>query len=758
MPRSSPRPPPARGKLPARLARAAVLIGLLLACAAVAGAAAAARAPVVVIPVAGAIGPASADFVVRGLERAAREHAPLAIVQLDTPGGLDTSMRQIIKAIVASGVPVAAFVAPGGARAASAGTYIVYASHVAAMAPGTNLGAASPVQLGIGGQAPAGGRREPAGAPGAAGAGATDTESIETRKALHDAAAYIRGLAQLRGRNAEWAERAVREAVSLPANDALAQHVVDLLANDPADLAAKLDGRTIVTATGAHRLDTAQAPLETLEPDWRSRLLATIADPSVALVLVTLGMYGLFFEFANPGFVLPGVAGAISLLVGLFALQLLPISYAGLALVLLGIAFLIAETFLPTFGALGVGGIVAFAIGALMLIDTDVPGYGVPWPVIASLAAAGAILVFGVSGFALRARRRPVVTGAEAIVGSIGEVLDDGLVPDQPPQIGPSADPGAPLAPSAAGWARVHGERWRVASATPIAAGRRVRVTGRNGLTLTVAPLVRQRRSPTRRATMMGFTFGFGSLLFVFALFLVASSIRIFREYERGVVFLLGRFWKVKGPGLVLIVPVIQQAVRIDLRTVVFDVPAQDVITRDNVSVKVSAVVYFRVVDPEKAVIQVARYFDATSQLAQTTLRAVLGKHELDALLAEREQLNADIQKTLDAQTDAWGIKVSTVEIKHVDLNETMIRAIARQAEAERERRAKVIHAEGELQASEQLLKAAQRLALQPQAMQLRYLQTLTTIAADKNSTIVFPLPIDLLSSVLERFGRAPQQ
>ncbi|WP_044490752.1 slipin family protein [Burkholderia pseudomallei] len=257
---------------------------------------------------------------------------------------------------------------------------------------------------------------------------------------------------------------------------------------------------------------------------------------------------------------------------------------------------------------------------------------------------------------------------------------------------------------------------------------------------------------------MMGFTFGFGSLPFVFALFLVASSIRIFREYERGVVFLLGRFWKVKGPGLVLIVPVIQQAVRIDLRTVVFDVPAQDVITRDNVSVKVSAVVYFRVVDPEKAVIQVARYFDATSQLAQTTLRAVLGKHELDALLAEREQLNADIQKTLDAQTDAWGIKVSTVEIKHVDLNETMIRAIARQAEAERERRAKVIHAEGELQASEQLLKAAQRLALQPQAMQLRYLQTLTTIAADKNSTIVFPLPIDLLSSVLERFGRAPQQ
>jgi regulator of protease activity HflC (stomatin/prohibitin superfamily) len=252
---------------------------------------------------------------------------------------------------------------------------------------------------------------------------------------------------------------------------------------------------------------------------------------------------------------------------------------------------------------------------------------------------------------------------------------------------------------------------------------------------------------------MIGFTFGFTSILIVVAAFFVVSAIRIFREYERGVVFMLGRFWKVKGPGLVLIIPVVQQVVRIDLRTVVFDVPAQDVITRDNVSVKVNAVVYFRVVDPEKAVIQVARYIEATSQLAQTTLRAVLGKHELDTLLAEREQLNADIQKTLDTQTDAWGIKVSTVEIKQVDLNESMLRAIARQAEAERERRAKVIHAEGELQASEKLLQAAQRLALQPQAMQLRYLQTLTTIAADKNSTIVFPLPIDLLTALVDRLG-----
>ena len=242
--------------------------------------------------------------------------------------------------------------------------------------------------------------------------------------------------------------------------------------------------------------------------------------------------------------------------------------------------------------------------------------------------------------------------------------------------------------------------------------------------------------------------FALGIVIVLVVLF--AMSVRILREYERGVVFQLGRFLAVKGPGLILLIPVIQQMVRLDLRTVVFDVPPQDVITRDNVSVKVNAVVYFRVVDPQKAIIQVADFLVATSQLAQTTLRAVLGKHELDGLLAEREKLNVDIQKTLDLQTEAWGIKVTTVEIKDVDLNESMVRAIARQAEAERERRAKVIHAEGELQAAEKLLQAAQTLSNQAEAMQLRYLQTLTNIAGDKASTIVFPVPMDILSPLLE--------
>ncbi|MGZ8290729.1 MAG: slipin family protein [Telluria sp.] len=248
----------------------------------------------------------------------------------------------------------------------------------------------------------------------------------------------------------------------------------------------------------------------------------------------------------------------------------------------------------------------------------------------------------------------------------------------------------------------------------------------------------------------MIFEIGFGAgLLVLVVATLFAMSVRILREYERGVVFQLGRFWRVKGPGLILLIPVLQQMVRVDLRTIVLDVPTQDVISRDNVSVKVNAVLYFRVIDPARAIIQVANFLEATSQLAQTTLRSVLGKHELDDMLAERERLNIDIQQVLDAQTDAWGIKVANVEIKHVDLDESMIRAIARQAEAERERRAKVIHAEGELQASEKLMQAAQVLSQQEGAMQLRYMQTLTQLASDKTTTVVFPMPIDLFSTIV---------
>src|SRR5689334_8752447 len=429
----------------------------------------AAPSPVLVVPLAGAIGPASADFVGRSLGRAAEEQAQLVVLQIDTPGGLDRSMRQIIQDILASPVPVAAFVSPSGARAASAGTYILYASHIAAMAPGTNLGAATPVSIGMPGASPsAPGKPVDAAKPDKSDGGQAGDEGTMERKAVHDAAAYIRSLAQMRGRNVEWAERAVREAVSLSADEALAEHVIDLTARDVPELLIKLDGRKLTTAGGERTLATAGAATTTLAPDWRTRFLAIITDPSVALMLLMAGVYGLFFEFWNPGLALPGVLGAICLLLGLFALQMLPVNYAGLGLVLLGIGFIVAETFLPAYGSLGVGGIVAFAIGAVMLIDTDVPGFGIPWWLIGTLAVVSALFVFFVAGAALRARRRPVVTGHEELIGSIGVALDD---------------------LDHEGWARIHSEQWRVKSPVPIKRGQRVRVTARSDLLLSVLPV-----------------------------------------------------------------------------------------------------------------------------------------------------------------------------------------------------------------------------------------------------------------------------
>ena len=446
------------------------IVAAILGCAS--GRADAAPAPVLVVPLAGAIGPASADFVGRSLSRAADEKAQLLVLEIDTPGGLDRSMRQIIQDILASPVPVAAFVAPSGARAASAGTYILYASHVAAMAPGTNLGAATPVSIGMP-SSPSPAPATPAAKPSDAGKDKSDSnqagdEGTMTKKAIHDAAAYIRSLAQLRGRNVEWAERAVRESVSLSADEALAQHVIDLTARDVPELLTKLNGRKLVTAGGERILATSGAATTTVAPDWRTRFLAIITDPSVALMLLMAGIYGLFFEFWNPGLALPGVLGAICLLLGLFALQMLPVNYAGLALVLLGIAFIVAETFLPAYGSLGVGGIVAFAIGAVMLIDTEVPGFGVPYWLIATLAAVTALFVFFVAGAALKARRRPIVTGHEQLIGSIGVALDD---------------------LETEGWARIHSEQWRIKSPVPVKRGQRVRVTARSDLLLSVLPV-----------------------------------------------------------------------------------------------------------------------------------------------------------------------------------------------------------------------------------------------------------------------------
>jgi membrane-bound serine protease (ClpP class) len=430
-----------------------------------AAAAIAAPPAVVVLPVSGAIGPASAQFITRGLDRAEKEDAQLVVLEIDTPGGLDTSMREIIKAILASRVPVAVFVAPSGARAASAGTYILYASHIAAMAPGTNLGAATPIQIGM----PSPASPQPSADKDKEKAkGGDDHQDTLSRKQVHDAAAYIRGLAQLRGRNADWGEKAVREAVSLSADEALAQKVIDLTARDVPDLVAKVDGRKVTTAGGERTLATTGAEIVTLAPDWKNQFLAIITEPSVALILMMLGVYGLFFEFMNPGFVLPGVIGGIALLVGLFALNMLPINYAGLALILLGLAFIVAEAFVPAYGSLGTGGIIAFAIGAIMLVDSDVPGFAVPLWFVAAITLLSAAFVFLVARLAIRAHRRPVVTGSEELIGSVGVALED--VNNE-------------------GWARVHSEQWRVQSAVPLKRGQNVRVTDRHGLVLTVAPL-----------------------------------------------------------------------------------------------------------------------------------------------------------------------------------------------------------------------------------------------------------------------------
>ena len=431
----------------------------------------------VLLRVDGAIGPASTDYLTRGFEQAASQGASVIVVELDTPGGLDAAMRDIIRAIITSPIPVAIHVSPGGARAASAGTYMLYAAHVASMAPGTNLGAATPVQMGGMPESPdeesadnddAADDDDNGDNGDAAESSDRDGSTAMERKLINDAVAYIRSLAEMRGRNADWAEKAVRDAVSIGASEALELGVIDHVAENVDDLLSQMHGREVKVSTGMVTLETDGLEMVRIDPDWRNEFLAIITNPNVAYILMLIGIYGIIFELANPGSIVPGVLGGISLLVALFGFQALPINDAGGALMLLGLALMVAEAFAPSFGILGLGGLVAFALGSLLLVDSGIEAYEISFTLIMAVSVATAVVVIGIATMAVRAHRRRVASGREEIMHSAATAASDFI--------------------DGRGKVRLAGELWKARSDDGIRRGDRVRVTAMDGLDLTVVP------------------------------------------------------------------------------------------------------------------------------------------------------------------------------------------------------------------------------------------------------------------------------
>ncbi|MFW6093436.1 MAG: NfeD family protein [Pseudomonadota bacterium] len=433
------------------------------------------RGEVWVVDLEGALGPATADLVVRSIADAEAAEARALVIRMDTPGGLDKAMRDVVRGILGARIPVITYVAPDGARAASAGTYIAFASHVAAMAPATNIGSSTPVSMG-GQPSPSPGAPEPSGeggdedANGGDAAGADDgappaSEDAMTRKVINDAVAYLQGLAELRGRNVEWAEETVRYGANLRASEALENNVIDVVATDLADLLEQLDGRSVTVQDASRTLELADAEIREVETDWRHELLAIITDPTVAYGLLIFGIYGLILEFYSPGMVFPSIIGIVCLLLGAYGLQMLPVNYAGLALIVVGIGLMVAEVFTPTFGIMGIAGLIAFVMGSLMLMDTEAPGYQVPLLVVGAFAAATAGLTLLALGAAVRARQQKPASGEEAMIGAPAEALEDF---------------------SETGWVWAFGERWKARSDRPVRKGEELTITGIDGLTLIV--------------------------------------------------------------------------------------------------------------------------------------------------------------------------------------------------------------------------------------------------------------------------------
>ncbi|MCH7894037.1 MAG: nodulation protein NfeD [Proteobacteria bacterium] len=449
---------------------------LLLACLLAMPAAAQEDKVAYLLTIDGAIGPATSDYLSKGIADAASHDAELVIIKMNTPGGLDSSMRDIIKAILQSPVPVVVYVAPSGSRAASAGTYIMYASHIAAMAPATNIGSATPVQ--IGGDGPRKPDSEDAEDAEDEEAGDEEVEkksktrdtgtTAMERKTINDAVAYIRGLAELRGRNVDWAEKAVREAANVTASEALELGIIDLVAKTQAQLLQDIDGMSVEVNGSEQTVTTAGLAIKVIEPDWRNRLLSVITNPTVAYMLLMLGIYGLIFEGYNPGAIVPGVVGAISILLALYAFQILPVNYAGLALIVLGVILIIAEVFAPSFGVLGIGGVIALVSGSIILMDTDIPGYEISRNLIFSVAILSSAMIIGIVYFANRARTQPIVSGREQMIGMTGIARGD---------------------IDKKGTVFVHSELWQASSSQLIMDGQPVRVTAISGLHLTVEPV-----------------------------------------------------------------------------------------------------------------------------------------------------------------------------------------------------------------------------------------------------------------------------